>query len=66
MTVTTKSEDEKIECFHDSILDKETFTLTLPSGKFGFVTIRINIFSLDALILTLQKFRELIKFATGR
>lgn len=66
MTVSTKSDDEKIECFYDSILDKETFTLTIPSGRFGFITIRINIFSLDALIFTLQKFRELIKIATGR
>lgn len=66
MTVSTKSDDEKIECFFDSILDKETFTLTIPSGRFGLVVIQIDRTDLPELVDTLQKFQEFIKIATGR
>jgi len=66
MTVTTKSDDGKIECFHDSISDKETFTLTIPSGKFGFITIRVNRLDMNNLIETLKKHDERMKIATGR
>lgn len=64
MTVTTKSEDKRIECFYDSNSDKETFALTLPSGKYGFITIRVNRLDIDGLIDTLKRHDEVMRLTT--
>ena len=65
MTLTAKSTNEKIECSYDSDYDRDTFTLTLPSGKFGFITIRVNKYDLEDLISTLKNFDEAMR-ATGQ
>lgn len=58
MTVTAKSKNERIECFYDSDYDNNTFTLTLPSGKYGLITIRANKSDINGLIETLEQFKS--------
>lgn len=65
MTLTTKSEDKKIECSYDSDYDKENFTLTFPCDRFGFMTIKVNKYDLEDLISTLKRFDEMMR-ATGQ
>jgi len=66
MKIITKSEDEKIECFYDSVKSKNTFTISVPNGLFCGVIIRINVAWLDGLISALADLRQRIKIATGR
>lgn len=64
-TITMKSEDGNVECFYDSSVEKDKFFLTVQSGLYGFITIRVNKYDLDNLISTLKNFDEAMR-ATGQ
>lgn len=66
MTVTTKSEDGRVECFYDSTVDKENFCLTVPSSSFGFITVKVPISDAENLAIVTEKFNEYVKIVTGR
>jgi len=66
MTVTTKSDDGRVECFYDSIADKENFYLTVPSSSFGFITVKVPISDAENFAIITEKFSEYIKITTGR
>ena len=65
MTVTTTSEDERIECFYDANEDKDNFDLTVPTENGCFVTVKINRLDTDDLINTLKRHDEVMRLITG-
>ncbi len=66
MRITQQNESGSIECTYDSNYDKENFRFTVPTGRYGAIVMRVNLYVLDELIDTLQRFREVIKVVTRR
>lgn len=66
MKISQQNESCSIECAYDSNYDKENFRFTVPTGKYGAIVMRVNLYVLDELIDTLQRFREVIRVATRR
>lgn len=55
-SITLKS--GSIECSYISHDDKENFLLSVPSGKFGCISVRVRSDLLTDLIEVLQNFKE--------
>lgn len=66
MTLTTESNDKRIECFYDSERSKDYFELTLENEHGCLVSNMISRHDVPELIHALEYFDRMMKLTTGR
>lgn len=66
MTITTESDDKRIECYYDTEKSKDYFDLTIQGKRGCFATVSVNRADIPELVNTINYFQELLKMTTGR
>mgnify|MGYP000890507829 CR=1 FL=1 len=59
--ITNKNKIGSIECSYISKDDQEHFLISVPSGRFGGISIRLRLDFLTELIEVLQEFKKTIE-----
>ena len=66
MTITTESNDKRIECYYDTEKSKDYFDLTIKGRHDCYSTVSVNRADIPELVNTINYFQELLKMTTGR